>query len=110
MSKTLHFKSNSILLNSTFEPTDCQVHQPFRLLTCSKTQDRSIIIWEPEGGADTGSGIWLEVARLGEVGGNMEGYYGCQFSPDGMQVIGCSYQASVSRVVYISCHFSGIFN
>lgn len=74
---------------------DCQVHQPFRLLTCSKTQDRSIIIWEPEGGADTGSGIWLEVARLGEVGGNMEGYYGCQFSPDGMQVIGCSYQGGL---------------
>ncbi|XP_042888414.1 elongator complex protein 2-like isoform X2 [Penaeus japonicus] len=74
---------------------DDQTHQPYRLLTCSKTQDRSIIIWEPEGGAETGSGIWLEVARLGEVGGNMEGYYCCQFSPDGMRVMGCSYQGGL---------------
>lgn len=52
------------------------------------------MIWEPEGGSDGGGGLWVEVARLGEVGGNMEGYYSSQFSPDGLQVIGCSYQVS----------------
>ncbi|MPC44273.1 putative elongator complex protein 2 [Portunus trituberculatus] len=56
-------------------------------------QDRSIIIWEPN--EDTTSSMWLEVARLGEVGGNMEGYYSCQFSPDGSQVLGCSYQGAL---------------
>ncbi|XP_045134458.1 elongator complex protein 2-like [Portunus trituberculatus] len=65
----------------------------YRLLTCSKMQDRSIIIWEPN--EDTTSSMWLEVARLGEVGGNMEGYYSCQFSPDGSQVLGCSYQGAL---------------
>ncbi|XP_045624889.2 elongator complex protein 2 [Procambarus clarkii] len=69
--------------------------QPYKLLTCSKTQDRSIIIWEPEYESSSGSGLWLEVARLGEVGGNMEGYYSCQFSPDGTQVLGCSYQGGL---------------
>lgn len=68
------------------------MHQPYKLLTCSKTVDRSILIWEPEGGHDAGGGLWLEVARLGEVGGNMEGYYSCQFSPDGTRVLACSYQ------------------
>ncbi|KAK8744911.1 hypothetical protein OTU49_000685 [Cherax quadricarinatus] len=70
-------------------------HQPYRLLTCSKTQDRSIIIWEPEKGSFSSGGLWLEVARLGEVGGNMEGFYSCQFSPDNMQVLGCSYQGAL---------------
>ncbi|XP_063875782.1 elongator complex protein 2-like isoform X3 [Scylla paramamosain] len=65
----------------------------YKLLTCSKMQDRSIIIWEPNG--DTTSSMWLEVARLGEVGGNMEGYYSCQFSSDGSQVLGCSYQGGL---------------
>ncbi|XP_071540160.1 elongator complex protein 2 [Panulirus ornatus] len=74
---------------------DSGSHQPYKLLTCSKTQDRSIIIWEPEGGSSSGSGMWLEVARLGEVGGNMEGYYSCQFSPDTTQVLGCSYQGGL---------------
>ncbi|XP_064091451.1 elongator complex protein 2-like isoform X2 [Macrobrachium nipponense] len=70
-------------------------HQPYRLLSCSKTVDRAIIIWEPEEGADKGGGIWVEVARLGEVGGNMEGYFACQFSPDCAQVLGCSYQGAL---------------
>ncbi|XP_068213632.1 elongator complex protein 2-like [Palaemon carinicauda] len=70
-------------------------HQPYRLLSCSKTLDRSIIIWEPEEGADKGGGIWVEMARLGEVGGNMEGYFACQFSPDSNHVLGCSYQGAL---------------
>ncbi|XP_042233398.1 elongator complex protein 2-like isoform X2 [Homarus americanus] len=75
--------------------TEGSTHQPYKLLTCSKTQDRSIIIWEPEGGSSSCRGIWLEVARLGEVGGNMEGFYSCLFSPDGIQVLGCNYQGGL---------------
>ncbi|KAK7081757.1 Elongator subunit elp2 [Halocaridina rubra] len=69
--------------------------QPYKLLSCSKTQDRSIIMWEPEEGTEMSSGIWLETARLGEVGGNMEGYFACQFNHDSSQVLGCSYQGGL---------------
>lgn len=65
----------------------------YKLLTCSKTQDRSIIVWEPD--KTSPSGMWLEVARLGEVGGNMEGYYSCQFNSNGSEVLGCSYQGDL---------------
>ncbi|CAL4060202.1 unnamed protein product, partial [Meganyctiphanes norvegica] len=70
-------------------------HQPLRLLTCSKTQDRALIMWEPEGEEGEGEGIWVEVARLGEVGGNMEGFYCCQFSPDMSQILGVSYLGGI---------------
>ncbi|KAG0727400.1 Elongator complex protein 2 [Chionoecetes opilio] len=72
---------------------DDKLQAAYKLLTCSKTQDRCIIIWEPNG--DTTSSMWLEVARLGEVGGNMEGYYSCQFNSDGSKVLGCSYQGGL---------------
>lgn len=81
------------MLNISSCPIDDKLQATYKLLTCSKTQDRSIIIWEPNG--DTTSSMWLEVARLGEVGGNMEGYYSCQFNSDGSKVLGCSYQVGL---------------
>lgn len=89
---------------------DQHKHQPLKLLTCSKTQDRSIIIWQPEGVVedsgdnsdddDEGGGMWLEVARLGEVGGNLEGYFACQFSPSANHLLGCNYQVRCMKSIY----------
>lgn len=86
-----------------FWPSDEQ-HAAYKLLTCSKTQDRSIIVWEPD--KTSPSGMWLEVARLGEVGGNMEGYYSCQFNSTGSEVLGCSYQV---RILYFVTKKSVVF-
>ncbi|XP_017757323.1 PREDICTED: probable elongator complex protein 2, partial [Eufriesea mexicana] len=59
-----------------------------RLLSCSL--DKSMIIWEP----DKVTGIWLEKVRVGEVGGNSMGFYGCKFSDNGLNILAHGYQGS----------------
>ncbi|ERL86558.1 hypothetical protein D910_03965 [Dendroctonus ponderosae] len=54
----------------------------------SASIDNSLIIWEP----DEASGLWLESARLGEVGGNVLGFYGGAFS--GNRVVAHSYHGA----------------
>ncbi|RXG62316.1 putative elongator complex protein 2 [Armadillidium vulgare] len=50
------------------------------LLSCAKTEDRSIVVWEAQ--EDSSSinkeKIWVEKTRLGEVGGNREGFFNCK--------------------------------
>eukprot|EP00038_Savillea_parva_P004053 m.133558 g.133558 ORF g.133558 m.133558 type:complete len:1074 (-) comp11360_c0_seq2:78-3299(-) len=56
--------------------------QPPVLLSAS--MDRTLMMWTP----DATSGVWLDVARMGESGGTYtNGLFGGLFSPDGMQVI-----------------------
>lgn len=59
-----------------------------RLLSCSL--DKSMIIWEP----DEATGIWSEKVRVGEVGGNLMGFYGCKFSGNGLNILAHGYQGS----------------
>ncbi|CAK9832654.1 Elongator complex protein 2 [Anthophora retusa] len=59
-----------------------------RLLSCSL--DKSMIIWEP----DEITGIWSEKVRVGEVGGNLMGFYGCKFSHNGLNILAHGYQGS----------------
>lgn len=59
-----------------------------QLLSCSI--DKSMIIWEP----DEASGIWSEKVRVGEVGGNLMGFYGCKFNGDGLHILAHGYQGS----------------
>lgn len=40
------------------------------------------------------SGVWEEKLRVGEVGGNTLGLYGCQFSPDGNTILAHGYQGA----------------
>lgn len=63
-------------------------HQTMRLL--SSSLDKSMIIWE----LDDSSGIWTEKVRVGEVGGNSLGFYGCKFGPDGLHILGHDYQGT----------------
>ncbi|OXU23027.1 hypothetical protein TSAR_016606 [Trichomalopsis sarcophagae] len=62
--------------------------QPMKLLSCSL--DKSAIIWEPSGSA----GIWSEIMRVGEVGGNSSGFYGCKFGPNGKSILTHGYHGS----------------
>ncbi|XP_012273228.1 elongator complex protein 2 [Orussus abietinus] len=62
--------------------------QPMKLL--SSSLDKTMIIWEP----DAATGIWLDRVRVGDVGGNSLGFYGCKFSPNGLSIFGHGYEGS----------------
>ncbi|OQV15731.1 Elongator complex protein 2 [Hypsibius exemplaris] len=64
--------------------------QPLRILTAS--MDKTVVIWEPQ--AEFG-GVWSDTSRVGEVGGNNLGFYGCQFSPDGQSILSHSFSGSL---------------
>lgn len=63
-------------------------YQPMKLLSCSL--DKTAIIWEPSKNA----GIWSETVRVGEVGGNSLGFYGCMFGPQGNSILTYGYHGS----------------
>ena len=62
---------------------------PLNLRLLSASLDKSMILWAP-----SESGVWLEEVRVGEVGGNTLGFYGCQISPDGSSILAHGYNGS----------------
>ncbi|KAK3739827.1 hypothetical protein QZH41_009079, partial [Actinostola sp. cb2023] len=62
--------------------------QPLSLLSASF--DKTLIIWKP----DEESGVWLEMVRVGGVGGTTLGFFGGVFSSDGLSILGHSYQGA----------------
>ncbi|KAL2080049.1 hypothetical protein ACEWY4_023842 [Coilia grayii] len=94
---------------------DGKVQQPLSLLSAS--MDKTMILWGPE----EDSGVWVEQVRVGEVGGNTLGFYGCQMSPDGSMILahafhgalhlwqrGHSQEATWSPAVVLSGHFNSV--
>lgn len=63
--------------------------QTMKLL--SSSMDKTMIIWEP---SEIMNGMWTEMVRVGEVGGNSLGFYGCKFGPDGLYILAYGYQGS----------------
>ncbi|XP_071811428.1 elongator complex protein 2-like [Apostichopus japonicus] len=63
-------------------------HQPMCLLSAS--MDKTMIIWQ----LDVETGVWVDKVRVGEVGGNTLGLYGCQFAPDGKTILAHGYQGA----------------
>uniref|UniRef100_A0AAQ5X0N2 Elongator complex protein 2 n=1 Tax=Amphiprion ocellaris TaxID=80972 RepID=A0AAQ5X0N2_AMPOC len=66
-----------------------ELQQPLSLLSAS--MDKTMILWAPE----EGSGIWIEQVRVGEVGGNTLGFYGCQMSPDGSMIVAHAFHGAL---------------
>lgn len=63
---------------------------PYCLKLLSASIDKTLIIWE----YDSAANLWLETARLGEVGGNTLGFYGAMFGPDGESILAHSYHGA----------------
>jgi len=72
------------------------------LLSCS--MDKTMIVWaatadaagNEDDGGDHGEGAcWVDKVRVGEVGGNTLGFMGCQFSQDGKQLLGYSFNGAL---------------
>ena len=61
-------------------------HQPMCLL--SSSMDKSMILWRP----DPQTGIWLNSARVGEMGGSSFGFLGGLFGPGGRSILSHGYQ------------------
>ncbi|KAM9838235.1 elongator complex protein 2 [Aulostomus maculatus] len=75
-----------------WQPPLCKgggLQQPLSLLSAS--MDKTMILWAPE----EGSGVWVEQVRVGEVGGNTLGFYGCQMSPDGSMIIAHAFHGAL---------------
>ncbi|XP_043545888.1 elongator complex protein 2 isoform X2 [Chiloscyllium plagiosum] len=68
---------------------DGRLEQPLSLLSAS--MDKTMILWA----SDEESDIWLEKVRVGEVGGNTLGFFGCQFSPDGSMVLAHAFHGAL---------------
>ncbi|XP_066530537.1 elongator complex protein 2 [Hoplias malabaricus] len=65
------------------------VEQPLSLLSAS--MDKTMILWGPE----EASGVWVEKVRVGEVGGNTLGFFGCQMSPDGLKILAHAFHGAL---------------
>lgn len=63
---------------------------PNKLQLLSASIDKSMILWSN----DEESDLWVEEARLGEIGGNTLGFYGATFNWNGDHVMGHSYNGA----------------
>ncbi|XP_057684409.1 elongator complex protein 2 isoform X2 [Corythoichthys intestinalis] len=69
--------------------TGGELKQPLSLLSAS--MDKTMILWMP----DQASGVWMEQVRVGEVGGNTLGFYGCQMSPDASGILAHAFHGAL---------------
>jgi len=59
--------------------------QPLCLLSCS--MDKTMMIWRPTKKDAEETGMWVNEVHVGELGGNILGFFGSVFSPDGTQIL-----------------------
>ncbi|RIB23244.1 WD40-repeat-containing domain protein [Gigaspora rosea] len=60
---------------------NARYHQPMSILTSSS--DKSMMIWKP----DQETGVWVNLVRVGEIGGYALGFFGGLFGPKGNYIL-----------------------
>jgi elongator complex protein 2 len=55
-----------------------------KLILLTASVDKTLVVWEE----DADAGLWLESARVGDVGGNHVGFLGCLVSPGCQRILG----------------------
>lgn len=84
--------SLSSITNHVYSPlsVDQKEGSGSKLQLLTSSMDKTLIIWE----SDESSDVWLEVVRLGEVGGNTLGFRGGKFGPNGDFILAYSYHGA----------------
>ena len=77
--------------------------QPLSLVSASA--DKSVIIW----GFDLESGSWYNKFRLGDVGGNILGYYGSLFLPGGRKLLAHGYHGALQCWELVDNNWVSVF-
>ncbi|XP_032664509.1 probable elongator complex protein 2 [Odontomachus brunneus] len=89
--ETILYGHESWVYGVHWQPTqEKKNHDRRSMKLLSSSFDKSMIIWK----LDDCTEIWTEEVRVGEVGGNSLGFYGCKFGPDGLHILGHDYQGS----------------
>ncbi|CAF1085809.1 unnamed protein product [Adineta ricciae] len=57
----------------------------------SASMDKSMVLWT----FDNNQKMYIDKARVGEIGGNTLGFYGCTFSPCGSYMLGHGYEGAL---------------
>ncbi|UJR34031.1 hypothetical protein I4U23_021445 [Adineta vaga] len=57
----------------------------------SASMDKSMVLWT----FDDNQKMYIDKARVGEIGGNTLGFYGCTFSPCGSYILGHGYEGAL---------------
>ncbi|CAG8651828.1 27661_t:CDS:10 [Gigaspora margarita] len=60
---------------------NARYHQPMSILTSSS--DKSMMVWKP----DQETGVWVNLVRVGEIGGYALGFFGGLFGPKGNYIL-----------------------
>eukprot|EP00055_Hartaetosiga_balthica_P005331 m.15465 g.15465 ORF g.15465 m.15465 type:complete len:823 (+) comp4482_c0_seq1:89-2557(+) len=67
--------------------------QPLRLLSASF--DKTMVVWNQDE-----SGVWADSVRVGNVGGNTLGFFGCCFGPNNKHIIAHAHQGTLHEWSY----------
>lgn len=63
----------------------CKAGEPQPLALLSASMDRTMIVWSPD---PAGTGVWIDSARVGEVGGTyIQGFFGGLWAPHGKRIM-----------------------
>jgi elongator complex protein 2 len=69
--------------------TNSDQEQPMTLISAS--MDKTLVVWS----YDSDNGVWMDVARAGEIGGNSLGFYGAAFDSTGKYIVAHGYQGAL---------------
>jgi elongator complex protein 2 len=79
-----------MLVNKGVESNEKQqLHQPLTLISAS--MDKTLVVWT----YNEENSVWIDVARVGDIGGTTLGFYGATFDAKGEFIVAHGYQGAL---------------